>query len=139
MSNSENNNEKCVEFFCKTVAELNAITLKQMEGLLNVALIAAKAINAPEKLNNDTKFVGELKSMVEETSQNARNQEEAISNEVKSQISNEAKATFCDEVDIQLINAMENCLGTQQSLNIIGESILSRATTLILSPAVTTD
>ncbi|MGC2234907.1 MAG: hypothetical protein WA584_01930 [Pyrinomonadaceae bacterium] len=133
MSNSEMTSQECAEFFCKTVAELNSITLKQMEGLLNLAVTAAEKINSPGKTDDGTEVVSELKSMAEEVSQNAFNQEEAISEDMRSKIPVNENAVFCNEVEHTLSNAMANFADNQQRLNIIGSSILTQAATLILS------
>jgi hypothetical protein len=133
MSNSEMTSQECAEFFCKTVNELNSITLKQMEGLLNLAVPAAEKINSPGKIDDGPMVVSELKSMAEEVSQNAVNQEEAIAEDVKSKIPVNENAVFCNNVEHLLSNAIANCVNVQQQLNTIGESILTQAAALILS------
>lgn len=133
MSNSEMTSQECADFFCKTVAELNLITQKQMEGLLNIAITAAEKINSPGKVDDGPKIVSELKSMAEEVSQNAVNQEEAIAEDVRSKIPINENAVFCNEVEHTLNIAMANFANNQQQLNTTGISILTQAAMLILS------
>lgn len=133
MSNSEMTSQECAEFFCKTVAELNSITLKQMEGLLNLAVTAAEKINSPGKIDDGQNVVSELKLMAEEVGQTAASQEEAIAEDAQSKIPVNENAVFCNSVEHLLSNAIANCVNVQQQLNIIGASILTQAASLILS------
>lgn len=133
MSNSEMTSQECAEFFCKTVAELNSITQKQMEGLLNLAVTAAEKINSPGKFDDGPMVVSELKSMAEEVSQNAVNQEEAIAEDVQSKIPVNENAIFCNNVEHLLSNAIANCVNAQQQLNVIGAAILTQASASLLS------
>jgi hypothetical protein len=136
MENSENNNKECVELFCKTVAELNSISLKQMEGLLNIAVTAAEALNSPGDKPDVSKFIDELKNVAAEFSRNAKSQEEEIYKNVKNTLSTDPKHSFCQAVEEKLIIALENSLNNQQQLNVTGDAILAKAASLLLSPPV---
>jgi hypothetical protein len=135
MSEFENDNEKCIELFCKTVAELNTISLKQMEGLLNIAITAAEASNSNVDAPGAAKFVDELKAAAGEISRSARNREEEIYKNIKSSLSAEPEHSFCAAVEQKLIIALENSLTNQQQLNVLGEEILTQAAARLLSPA----
>lgn len=134
MTDSDNKNEECIKFFCKTLAELNTISLKQMEGLLNVAVTAAET-NSNGEMPDASKFIEELKATAEGISQKARTQEEEIYKNVKNTLSAEQNHSFCQTVEEKLIIALENSLANQQQLNVIGASILAKAASMILSPA----
>ncbi|HEY0427050.1 MAG TPA: hypothetical protein VGC76_04510 [Pyrinomonadaceae bacterium] len=134
MTNSDNKNEECIELFCKTVAELNSISLKQMEGLLNIAITAAESTNSSGHTTDATSFISELKKTAEELSRNARNQADEIYKNVKTALSAEPKHSFCEAVEQKLIIALENNLANQQQLNVTGDAILAKAASVILSP-----
>jgi len=138
MTDSDNQNEECIKLFCKTIAELNTISLKQIEGLLNVAITAAES-NSKGETPDAAKFIEELKATAEEISQKARNQEEEIYKNVKDMLSAQPKHSFCEAVEEKLIISLENSLANQQQLNVLGASILAQAASMILSPAAKTE
>jgi hypothetical protein len=135
MTDFGNKNEECIELFCKTVAELNTISLKQSEGLLNIAISAAEAMNSNDPANGGAEFIAELKAAAEEISRSARNREEEIYKNIKSVISAEPEHSFCATVEQKLIIALENSLNNQQQLNVVGEALLAKAASLLLSQA----
>jgi len=134
MNDSDNKDEECIKLFCQTLAELNTISLKQIEGLLNVAITAAEA-NSKGETSDAVKFIEELKATAEEISQKAKSQEEEIYQNVKNTLSAEQNHSFCQTVEEKLIIALENSLANQQQLNVMGASILAKAASEILSPA----
>lgn len=135
MTDSENKNEECIKLFCKTVAELNTISLRQTEGLLNIAVSAVKALNSNDTANGAAQFTAELKAAAEEINQSARNREEEIYKNIKSALSAEPEHSFCAAVEQKLIIALENSLANQQQLNVTGDAILAKAASLLLSQA----
>ncbi len=138
MTDSENKNEECIKLFCQTIAELNTISLKQIEGLLNIAITAVEA-NSKGETPDAVKFIEELRAAAEEVSQKARNQEEEIYKNIKTTLSAEPKHSFCEAVEEKLIIGLENSLSNQQQLNILGAEILAKAASMILSPDTKTD
>jgi hypothetical protein len=131
MTNQETNNEECIRLFCKTLAELNAISLAQMEGLLNLAASAAENLNSNG--GDGAQFVDELKTAAADLSRQARAQEEEIYRNVKETLSSETKHSFCETVEQKIVIALENSLANQQQLNITGDAILAQAASMLLS------
>lgn len=132
MTDFDNKNEECIKMFCKTVAELNEISLKQMNGLLNIAITAAGELKSGST-NNAEQFVNELKTTAKQISRTAKTQEDEIYKNVKSTLSAEPEHSFCQTVEQKLVIALENSLALQQQLNVIGESILAKAASQLLS------
>lgn len=139
MSDPENKNEECLKLFCRTIAELNTISLKQMEGLLNLAVETVKASNSNDSANGAEQFVEQLKTTAEEISRNARTKEEEIYKNIKESVSAEPAHSFCAAIEEKLIIAVENSLANQQQLNVIGNAILAQAANLLLSSTGKTD
>ena len=139
MTDFENKNEECLKLFCKTVAELNSISLKQTEGLLNVAVTAVEALDSNGSAANAAQLVAELQATVEEVSRNARTQEEELYKNIKEGLSAEPEHSFCAAVEQKLIIALENSLANQQQLNVTGDALLAQAASLLLSSAGKTD
>jgi hypothetical protein len=137
MTDSENKNEECIKLFCDTLAELNAVSLKQMEGLLDIAVKAAQAADSGSSADDTARFVDELKITFQAVKQTAQEQEAKISEQIKNDFSNESKQSFCETVEEKLTAALENSLSHQQQLNVLGEAILAKAATLLLSPPET--
>ena len=59
MTDYENKNEECIALFCKTLAELNTISLKQMEGYLATMLYS---VDKRRVLQERTKHEGDSQS-----------------------------------------------------------------------------
>lgn len=132
---SDHRNEECVKLFCKTVAELNAISLTQLEGLLKLAVTAVEAAGSKIAANGAQQFIDELKATAEEISRTAQLKEEELYKKVKEAVSAESEEYFCSAVEERLIIALENSLANQQQLNVTGNAILAQATLLLLSEA----
>lgn len=139
MTDFDNKNEECIKMFCKTLAELNEISLKQMEGLLNIAVTAAGELKSESNTADAEKFVNDLKTTAETIGQNAKTREDDIDKNVKAGLSGEPEHSFCRTVEQKILLAMDNSLSLQQQLNVTGEAILSQAASLILSQDVKTD
>ncbi|MCD9189559.1 MAG: hypothetical protein LUM44_24335 [Pyrinomonadaceae bacterium] len=131
MGNFENNDE-CVEFFCRAVSHLDAISAAHIERLLNIAAIAARESNnnttAPEKL------IEQLKTTAEEANQNAQKQKNELYENVKNSLADESENSFCKVVERKVLVVLDNSIANQQQLNVIGNAILSQAATLLLTP-----
>ena len=59
MTTTENQNEECVKLFTKTLAELNSISIRQLEGLLNIAVAAVEKVGAGDSATDAQRFVEE--------------------------------------------------------------------------------
>lgn len=127
-------NEECVKFFCKTIAKLNKISLKQIEGLLDVAITAGKELNSDSNSSEVEQFIDKLKIVVEELSQNAQKQEKELYENLKNSLTEKPENSFCQAVEQKLIVAFENSLANQQQLNITGNALLAQAASLLLTP-----
>jgi hypothetical protein len=130
-----NKNEKCIALFCKTVADLNTISLKQMQGYLTLASDAVKELGSHETPNGAAHFVNELKKAAEEISEKARRQEEEIYKHIKESLAADSEQSFCQTIEAKLVTAIENSLANQQQLNVTGNAILAQAASLLLSSA----
>lgn len=127
-------NDECVEFFCETVAELNNISLKQLEGLLNIAVTAAKELNSGGNAEETEQFVEKLKIVAEELGRNAQKQEKELFENLKNSLADVSEHSFCQTVEQKLILALENSLANQQQLNVTGNAILAQTASLLLTP-----
>ena len=128
-------NEECIKLFCHTVNELNTISLKQMEGLLSLAVKAVEAADSNGSAGDAGQFVDELKAAAEELDRRARAQEERLSESIKNASSGPSSDIFCAVVEQRIGVALENSLAFQQQLNELGAAILAKATTLVFSSA----
>ena len=135
MTDADRKNEESLRLFCKTVAELNAISLKQTEGLLNIAVTAVEALGSNASAGGAEQFVSELRATAEEISRSARTKEEEVYKIVKEAVAAESEEYFCAAVEEKLIIALENSLANQQQLNVTGNAILAQASALLLSSA----
>jgi hypothetical protein len=115
---------ECAELFAKTLEELNAVGLQQMQGILNVVvtgLEAAKSLGAPsgdpaaaDKLAG---LVSDLKSAIDTASQNNQNTSSADAPKPDD---------FCAEVEANINLAMQNSVAFQQELNTISAAALGK-------------
>jgi hypothetical protein len=133
-SSPDNEISSYTEIFCRAMTRLNAVSLEQIEGLLNIAVKAAEkvhSINASAAAPTDeklTEFVNQIKNTADRMSQT--NQPPAENASTPAAINPEA---FPALVEQTLGNAIHNSANNQQELNIIGAAILTQAASLLLS------
>jgi hypothetical protein len=129
---ADNNISSYTEIFCRALTQLNAVSLEQIEGLLNIAVKAAEKVHsinssaaAPpdEKL---TEFVNQMKNTAARMSQTNQPTDNASPSAINPEV-------FPALVEQTLGNAIRNSANNQQELNIIGAAILTQAASLLLS------
>jgi hypothetical protein len=127
--------KECIELFCKTIAELNAVSLKQMEGYLNLAVTAVESLGSAGGANDAKQFVAELKTTAEAIASKAQEKQAELFESLQESVSVKAPASFCKTVEERLNTALENSLANQQQLNVTGNAILAQAASIVLSSA----
>ena len=131
----------CAAFFCTTLANLNEISLAQMRGLLDIALIAVSVASnlssfEPDesgKIDQLDKLAGQLRSTAEHLRQSYSSQEAKSAAETPSAAAN--SESFCKKVEAALNIAMQNSSSLQQQLNTLGQAILAQSASLLFSAA----
>jgi hypothetical protein len=120
--------------FCQTMAQLNAVSLGQTQGLLEIAVRAAEkfhSLNSSAAANRDELdgFINQIQSAAESFSQNNQPTPENLS----SAQSAANPETFLAAIEQALGNAVRNSVTNQQQLNVLGAAILAQAAALLLS------
>ena len=134
---SQNNftgEQDCVNLFCTTIAELNKIAENQMKALLDIAVIAANSTSsgangqsAGKENGGFGELAADLKNIVEKINQNS----------AVDQTENLKQEEFTSRIESALINAIQNSVSLQQELNTLGQAILAKAASLVLTTAKT--
>ena len=125
-----------VEIFCRAMAQLNAVSLEQTEGLLNIAVKAAEKFHSinpsgmsalPEN-EELTEFINQMKNTADRL--NPANRESTPGETAHAAPNPEVVLAVVEQ---SLGNAIRNSTSNQQALNEIGAAILARAASLLLS------
>lgn len=124
----------CADAFCKTMAQLNTVSLGQTQGLLDIAVRAAEkfhSLNSSATVNKDelNGFINQIQTAADNLSQNNQPAPENLS----SAQSAANPETFPAMVEQALNLALQNSVSNQQALNQPGAAILARAAALLLS------
>jgi hypothetical protein len=121
------------EVFCQTMTQLNAVSLQQTQGLLDIAVRAAEkihSINSSAATSKDELdgFINQLKTAADNLAQINQQTPENLSAQ-----SAPNPETFLEAVEQALGNAVHNSVNNQQQLNVTGAAILTSAAALLLA------
>ncbi|HLM02283.1 MAG TPA: RebB family R body protein [Pyrinomonadaceae bacterium] len=122
------------EIFSKAMSQLNAVSLRQTQGLLDIAARAAEKFHSINRsatvINKDVLagFIDEIKSVAADVSQINQQTPENLSPEPAPN-----PESFLAAVEQALSDAVRNSVSNQQQLNVIGAAILTQSAALLLS------
>lgn len=128
--------EACVKLLTETMARLNEISERHMQGILDIAIAAADAANsvAPGSIDGD-EFIARVTALVESIKSKA---ETVTGGEMggggsPEQSSNATGDKFCEMIERDINIAIENGLSLQQQLNVTGEAVLVQGANIVLN------
>lgn len=140
-STSEQDISNYTEIFCKTISQLNAVSLGHAQGLLDIAVRAAEkfhSLNSSATVDKDelSGFINQIQIAAADVSQ-INNQQTPENLSAQSRATN--PETFPEMVEQALGLALQNSVANQQALNEMGIAILGKAANLLLSAGAKKD
>lgn len=136
---------ECVRFFCTTLTSLNNIFLEYQKGLLNIVITAVEVARSLSSSKTDegamitsganadevTALVEQLRSAGEELNKTNIGQQAGITAGTQSAASN--SGTFCSQVEVAILLAMNNTVYSQQEANVTTQAAMTMAIAMLLS------